>query len=194
MARTLLDTARRCGAEHASNRRRTRAARTAARTVPRAHRAGADRSRYDIAIGRADRRGGVDWRRRFRSAFADAAADRRIARLGHGANGRTALRRHRGVSTKALNGKREDDVQAAIITGVSRGLGEAIAVDLLSRGWDVLGVGRKSSECLSGERYRFVEIDLADVVRIDEALSARFNEIAQSRPSSVACINNAAVA
>ena len=50
------------------------------------------------------------------------------------------------------------------------------------------------SECLSGERYRFVEIDLADVVRIDEALSARFNEIAQSRPSSVACINNAAVA
>ena len=85
-------------------------------------------------------------------------------------------------------------MQAAIITGVSRGLGEAIAVDLLSRGWDVLGVGRKSSECLSGERYRFVEIDLADVVRIDEALSARFNEIAQSRPSSVACINNAAVA
>ena len=85
-------------------------------------------------------------------------------------------------------------MQAAIITGVSRGLGEAIAADLLSRGWYVLGVGRKSSGRLSGERYRFVEIDLAGAAGIDTALCDRFSEIERSHPSSVVCINNAAVA
>lgn len=84
-------------------------------------------------------------------------------------------------------------MQAAIITGVSRGLGEALAAELLARDWHVLGVGRKSSARLGGDRYGFVEIDLATVDRIDAALTSPFAEIARSQPSRAACINNAAI-
>ena len=62
-------------------------------------------------------------------------------------------------------------MQAAMITGISRGLGEALAAELLARGWNVLGVGRKSATRLAGDRYRFVELDLADVGKIDATLS-----------------------
>ncbi len=85
-------------------------------------------------------------------------------------------------------------MQAAIITGVSRGLGEAIAAELLGRDWHVLGVGRKTSARFAGDRYGFVEIDLAQIDRIDAALSAPFGEIARSQPTHVVCINNAALA
>ena len=37
------------------------------------------------------------------------------------------------------------DVHAVIVTGVSRGLGEALGVALLARGATVLGLGRTSS-------------------------------------------------
>ena len=85
-------------------------------------------------------------------------------------------------------------MRAAIITGVSRGLGEALAAELLVRGWNVLGVGRKSGAHLAGECYRFVEIDLADVGKIDATLSAPLTDIRSSHPSAVVCVNNAAVA
>jgi len=85
-------------------------------------------------------------------------------------------------------------MQAAIITGVSRGLGEAIAAQLLSLQWTVVGVGRKSATRLRGERYRFVEADLADVDAIEAKLAGPFTEIAHARPATVVCINNAAVA
>jgi len=85
-------------------------------------------------------------------------------------------------------------MQAAVITGVSRGLGEALAAELLAQGWNVLGVGRKSGTRLAGERYRFVDLDLAQVDKIDATLSTPLTDIRSSRPSSVVCINNAAVA
>ena len=85
-------------------------------------------------------------------------------------------------------------MQAAIITGVSRGLGEAIAVELLAHGWTVVGVGRKSSARLHGAHYRFVDLDLADVGTIEAKLSPPLTDIARSRPAAVVCINNAAVA
>src|SRR5205814_3851003 len=85
-------------------------------------------------------------------------------------------------------------MQVAVITGVSRGLGGALAADLLTRGWNVLGVGRTSGARLGGGRYHFVQLDLADVGAIDATLSAALAEIRTSSPSSVVCINNAAVA
>ena len=85
-------------------------------------------------------------------------------------------------------------MQAAMITGVSRGLGEALAAELLARGWNVLGVGRKSGARLAGARYRFVELDLADVGKIDATLSVPLTDIRSSHPASVVCINNAAIA
>ena len=53
-------------------------------------------------------------------------------------------------------------MRAAIVTGVSRGLGEALAADLLGRGFRVLGVGRTDSPRLAHDAYRFVACDLAD--------------------------------
>ena len=42
-------------------------------------------------------------------------------------------------------------MKAAIVTGVSRGLGESLAAALLARGFAVAGVGRTSAERLTGE-------------------------------------------
>jgi benzil reductase ((S)-benzoin forming) len=85
-------------------------------------------------------------------------------------------------------------MNVGIVTGVSRGLGEAIASALLARGAHVLGVGRKSASRLGGERYRFVELDLANVDAIDVALEAPFRELARERPALAVLVNNAATA
>src|SRR4051794_35707484 len=85
-------------------------------------------------------------------------------------------------------------MHAAIVTGVSRGLGEAIAARLLSLQWTVVGVGRGSGARLRGDRYRLINADLADVNAIEHNLSGPLTEVAQARPAMVACINNAAVA
>ena len=84
-------------------------------------------------------------------------------------------------------------MKTAIITGVSRGLGEALAVALLTRGFAVTGIGRLSSARLTRERCRFVRIDLANVAGIEAALTPAFRAIANARPESVCLINNAAV-
>lgn len=81
---------------------------------------------------------------------------------------------------------------AAIVTGVSRGLGAALAGELLERGFSVLGVGRTSSATLTGDRYRFAHVDLADAAAIDRLLAPAFQEIAAGRPASVSLLNNAA--
>jgi NAD(P)-dependent dehydrogenase (short-subunit alcohol dehydrogenase family) len=85
-------------------------------------------------------------------------------------------------------------VHAAIVTGVSRGLGEALAVALLAGGFTVVGVGRASSVRLAGERYRFVECDLARPELVAAALAPALRELAAARPQSVTLINNAAIA
>ena len=46
-------------------------------------------------------------------------------------------------------------MRAAIVTGVSRGLGEALAAALLGRGFAVLGVGRTASAKLKGKLYLY---------------------------------------
>lgn len=85
-------------------------------------------------------------------------------------------------------------MKAAIVTGVSRGLGASLAAALLARDFAVTGIGRSSAELLSAEHYRFVHCDLAQVATIEPALAPVFAEIASARPRSVCLINNAAVA
>lgn len=85
-------------------------------------------------------------------------------------------------------------MKAAIITGVSRGLGESLAAALLARGFAVTGVGRTSAERLVGEQYRFARCDLAQLTAIEPTLAPVFGEIAAARPRSICLINNAAVA
>jgi NAD(P)-dependent dehydrogenase (short-subunit alcohol dehydrogenase family) len=84
-------------------------------------------------------------------------------------------------------------MHAAIVTGVSRGLGEALAAALLGRDFVVLGIGRRSSARLAGERLRFATCDLAQTSTIRAVVEPAFAKLASERPESVTLINNAAV-
>jgi NAD(P)-dependent dehydrogenase (short-subunit alcohol dehydrogenase family) len=79
----------------------------------------------------------------------------------------------------------------AIVTGVSQGLGEALARQLLERGCRVTGIGRKTSPRLAGDRYAFVTCDLGDSVAIATCVAPAFAAIAHQR-EAICLINNAA--
>jgi benzil reductase ((S)-benzoin forming) len=81
---------------------------------------------------------------------------------------------------------------AAIVTGVSRGLGAALAGELLERGFTVLGIGRASNPALTGASYAFARFDLADAARVDAALAPALHGLQESKPASVCLLNNAA--
>ena len=57
-------------------------------------------------------------------------------------------------------------MKMAVVTGVSRGLGEALARALLAGGFAVTGIGRASGAALTAPNYRFVACDLADTINI----------------------------
>ena len=85
-------------------------------------------------------------------------------------------------------------MHAAIVTGVSRGLGEALAAELLARGATVVGIGRTASARHRGPRYRHVACDLARPGLVAAAVLPALRELAALGPSAVTLINNAAVA
>jgi len=84
-------------------------------------------------------------------------------------------------------------MHAAIVTGVSRGLGRALAAALLARDFAVLGVGRSSAAELRGS-YEFVRFDLARADDVDAALADAFTRLAGRAPDSACLVNNAALA
>jgi benzil reductase ((S)-benzoin forming) len=88
----------------------------------------------------------------------------------------------------------QSNMKVAIVTGVSRGLGEALASALLARDFLVLGIGRATSPRLTGEAYRFVACDLARPHGIRAALEPSLTDLALMEPEAVTLINNAAVA
>jgi benzil reductase ((S)-benzoin forming) len=85
-------------------------------------------------------------------------------------------------------------MKTAIVSGVSRGLGEALTRALLAAGFAVTGIGRASGAALTASNYRFVACDLADSFNIDVALTPAFRAIADARPEFLCLINNAATA
>lgn len=85
-------------------------------------------------------------------------------------------------------------MHAAIVTGVSRGLGEALAEAMLARGFTVLGVGRTASPRLKGKRFHLAACDLAQPALLAAAITPALRVVAGGKPESVTLINNAAVA
>jgi benzil reductase ((S)-benzoin forming) len=81
---------------------------------------------------------------------------------------------------------------AAIVTGISRGLGAALAGELLRQEFAVLGIGRAGNPALTGDRFRFVQFDLVDSAGIDATLATALEDLKERRPSSVVLLNNAA--
>ncbi len=85
-------------------------------------------------------------------------------------------------------------MHAAIVTGVSRGLGEALARLLLERGSTVLGVGRSGSARLKGKRFHLATCDLAQPALVAASVAPALRDLVAAQPSAVTLINNAAVA
>ena len=83
-------------------------------------------------------------------------------------------------------------MRAVILTGVSRGLGAALARALVARDVEVLGVGRAPPPGLDGGRFSLAHADLADVAGLDAALAPAFAVLAARKPASVTLVNNAA--
>ena len=84
-------------------------------------------------------------------------------------------------------------MHAAIVTGVSRGLGEALASELLAQGATVVGIGRTASARHCGPRYKHVSCDLARPSLVAAAVLPALREVAALKPEHVTLINNAAV-
>ena len=84
--------------------------------------------------------------------------------------------------------------RCAVVTGVSKGLGEAIAASLISRDFDVVGIGRSAAPRLSSNAFRLVAADFADLESLPARMDQLFDELATRRLASIAVINNAAVA
>ena len=84
--------------------------------------------------------------------------------------------------------------RCVVVTGVSKGLGEAIAANLLARGFDVVGIGRSASSRLSSPAFRLERVDLADATSLATIAGAVFAKLAAKPLASIAVVNNAAVA
>ena len=85
-------------------------------------------------------------------------------------------------------------MHAAIVTGVSRGLGEALASAMLAQGFAVVGVGRTASTKLQGSLFRHAACDLSRPTLIAASVTPALRELVARKPASVTLINNAAVA
>lgn len=80
----------------------------------------------------------------------------------------------------------------AVVTGTSSGIGRALALELLARGWAVAGVARRAVE-LESPHYRHVAADLADASALSAALADGVEPLlGGSGPARVGLVNNAA--
>jgi len=84
-------------------------------------------------------------------------------------------------------------MQAAIVTGDSRGLGEALALAMLARGFAVLGVGRTASAKVKGKLYHHASCDLSQPALIAASVTPALRKLAGHRSDAVTLINSAAV-
>src|SRR4051812_48290440 len=64
------------------------------------------------------------------------------------------------------------------ITGVSSGIGHALAKRYLADGWEVFGVSRREpKDLLESKHFRFRSLDLSHLVEIEPGMRAFFHEV-----------------
>ena len=86
-------------------------------------------------------------------------------------------------------------MRCALITGTSRGLGAALAAELLARGWCVVGCARgPAPAALAGPMYAHLRVDLADPRAVRATFDAARPELAPlAQAERAALVHNAAV-
>jgi len=78
-----------------------------------------------------------------------------------------------------------------LITGTSRGIGEALAQKILEKGDTVLGVARGRSTILKSTKYHHLSFDLADTSRISQIME-KVDEVVDNQKFDFVClVNNA---
>lgn len=78
-----------------------------------------------------------------------------------------------------------------LVTGTSRGIGEALAERLLADGNTVLGVSRGHSDALKQSRYRHVPADLADPSSVDVIMETAGQIVSGGDFDFLCLVNNA---
>lgn len=80
----------------------------------------------------------------------------------------------------------------ALVSGTTRGIGAAVADQLLERGWSVIGLARHPA-AIDHERYRHVSIDLADAATLAATIEREAgNSLADPGWTRIGLVNNAA--
>lgn len=80
-----------------------------------------------------------------------------------------------------------------LITGASRGIGEALALALLDRGDRVIGFSRGVSErAIAHEQFLPINVDLSSMAEIEMAMHRLFETLTPDGIGSIALVNNAA--
>jgi benzil reductase ((S)-benzoin forming) len=81
-----------------------------------------------------------------------------------------------------------------LITGTSKGIGEAVAQNLLEKGHTVLGISRSVPDKLTSKRFYHLVFDLNNTAQINQIME-KVDEIVDNRSYDFIClINNASVA
>jgi len=90
-------------------------------------------------------------------------------------------------------------MQAAIVTGASRGLGLALCADLLQRGFAVVGLARRESSALTQlaeqhpGRLHFLRADMADSTALSGLLAEALSLLPTADLQQLLLLNNAGV-
>jgi 3-oxoacyl-[acyl-carrier protein] reductase len=86
----------------------------------------------------------------------------------------------------------EQNNRIAIVTGTSSGIGKATARELLRRGWQVVGISRRTTP-LDHPNYRHLSMDLSMVESLSERVTSDLDPIiASSDAEHIALVNSAA--
>jgi benzil reductase ((S)-benzoin forming) len=81
----------------------------------------------------------------------------------------------------------------ALVTGTSSGIGEALALDLLGRGWRVVGVARRDAG-IRDSRYTHLRVDIGDLAALSALLESTVRPLlADPAVTRVGLVNNAAL-
>jgi benzil reductase ((S)-benzoin forming) len=81
----------------------------------------------------------------------------------------------------------------AFVTGTSSGIGEAVARDLLGRGWHVVGVARRAAP-ITDPRYTHLQLDLNNLAMLASTLDTRLTPlVTDPAVTRLGLVNNAAM-